>query len=245
MTDSPRILEPKTVSQMFPILICAATVWEARPIAQALKLKETISGSFFGKFGGHSILLLKTGMGEEALKKRLAQLPEKSVFSRVISTGFCGALKPELSTGDIVCECPSESVSKEIKKIGDFLGLKVYLESIAHATEALHSPKLKKSFAEKTGALAVDMESVPLKSWVQKTNPHCEFLAMRAVLDCLDDSLPAHLPQNENLTSFIWYFISHPLSWVNFGSLYLKQKKASKALVEFLRKFLERSGDLK
>ncbi len=245
MTDSPRAFQKETVSQMFPTLICAATAWEARPIAQALNLKETVSDSFFGKWGGRSILLVKTGMGEAALNKRLSDLPEKSVFSRVISTGFCGALKPELLTGDIVCDGDLDSLSEKIKKTGDALRLKAYLSSIAHTGEVLYSPKLKKSFAEKTGAAAVDMETAPLKSWAKKTNPDCEFISIRAVLDCLDDSLPADLPQSENFISFIWYFLSHPLSWASFGKLYFKQKKAAKALVQFLGHLLENSGDFK
>jgi purine-nucleoside phosphorylase len=245
MTDSARVDQQETISRMFPTLICVATSWEALPIVQALNLKAAVSDSFFGKFRGSSILLIKTGMGEAALKKKLSELPEKSVFSRVISTGFCGALKPELSTGDIVCESDSKSLSAEIKKTGDFLGLKVRLSQIAHAAEVLHSPKQKKSFAEKTGALAVDMETAPLKSWAKEKHFGCEFVSIRAVLDSLEDSLPPDPPRSENMASFIWYFLSHPMFWATFGRLYFKQKRASEVLVEFLRRFLDHSGDLK
>ncbi len=245
MSDFSRVSKKEETSRFFPTLICAATSWEAFPIAQALHLKAASSDSFFGKFGGRSILLIKTGMGEAALKKRLSQLPEGGVFSRVISTGFCGALKPELSTGDIICDGLPEVLSAKAEIIKNSLGLKVYFSPLAHAEEALYSPKLKKSFADKTGALVVDMESSPLKFWAKEKNPDCEFASIRVVLDSLEDSLPAQTPQNEKTLSFIWYFISQPRSWANFGKLYLKQRRASKILVDFLRRLLDDSGDLK
>ena len=225
-----------------PTLICAATSWEALPIVKALHLKAASAHSFFGKFGGRSILLLKTGIGEEALRKTLATLPHGVLFSRVISTGFCGALKRNVCSSDIICDLGTDNAAAmEIcRQIAAIQKKNVHFGSFAHSSIVLASPDLKKSLAESSGSLAVDMETAPLRAWAKETLPTVEIWGVRAVLDNLDDRLPQGLPQNENLLAHSFYALSRPGDWPLFLQIYLKQKKAARALAQFLSQLIEK-----
>jgi nucleoside phosphorylase len=241
LTKQSDEIELGMVSGSSSILICAATSWEAIPIARALGLASQSDSSFIGNLKRNRILLLKTGIGEVALKQTLDALPRDRRFSRVISSGFCGALKSELRSGDIVCQIGSLGVLSErlARQVATAQKKSVHFGTIAHSAEVLVSSALKKSLRESSGSLAVDMETAPLRDWAKEKFPEANFFGIRVVLDALEDRLPRGMPKNETLVAYIFYAFSHPMDWPAFAQIYFKQKKAARALAEFLNEFLE------
>ena len=77
----------KTMAPASTVLLCAATRWEAAPLAARLRDRATV---------------LQTGMGAARTAEALSRL--KGGFSFVLSTGFAGALQPGMETGDLVLD---------------------------------------------------------------------------------------------------------------------------------------------
>jgi len=112
------------------------------------------------EWNGDRYLLVANGPGarlvEQALEKRID-------VDGMISTGFCGALDPKLSVGDIV----REVVTRD--------------RVVVTAAE-------KRATREKTGAAAVDMESASIARKAAEWG--VPFQCIRAVSDTADEDLP-------------------------------------------------------
>ena len=228
-----------TVPSSLSLLICAATSWETHPIADVLGLAPNRSDSFSGTVNGVAVFLLKTGIGETSLQRSLETIPQGIKFSRIISTGFCGGLKSNIDSGDIVCDFGSvhPDATEQCRQIA-IEKAKVHFGSLAHSSIVLASSDLKKSLAKNSASLAVDMETAPLRVWAKEKFPAAEVWGIRAVLDALEDRLPSGMPPKENLLSQIFYALSHPMDWPLFLKIYFKQKKASETLTQFLSQLI-------
>jgi adenosylhomocysteine nucleosidase len=95
-------------------------------------------------------------------------LPRKMNVDGIISTGFCGALDPALSVGDVIPSGPGRHL--------------VSIDRVAVTARE------KKDLWEKTGAAGVDMESGALSAIAASWG--VPFRAIRAVSDTASDDMP-------------------------------------------------------
>ncbi len=105
-------------------------------------------------------------------------------FVSLISTGFCGALDPALRIGDIVVSgdmtlhCGSSFARGEM----------VTVDRVAVTAEE------KRALREKTGAIAVDMETADIKRYRQRMGC-APFCCIRAVSDTALEDMPLDFNQ--------------------------------------------------
>ena len=157
----------------------------------------------------------------------------------MVSAGFAGALQDDLRTGDLVAEqltpCPQAAKALESAAIG--VGLVARFGRIQRADFVLTEPRQKQEAGERTGALAVDMESAAVRAWAREHG--LPALALRVILDERDRALPSSLPGGEGLLSLACYAALHPLSWPRLAALWPLQRRAAAALASTMRAFLE------
>lgn len=219
------------------ILLCTATRWEAEPLASALGLRKTDAGRFEGVHGGRHLVLIQTGMGLSKTGERLASLPDEP-FGVALSVGFAGALQPQMFCGDIVCDArgsdadlPAAARESAAKK-----GLSLHFGKIAHSDRVVADPAEKRSMGAALRASAVDMETQALRAWADERE--LPVLAVRVVLDSLDDALPADAPAGEDFGALASYALRHWRDLPSLMTLGLRQKRAIARLASFLQELL-------
>ena len=172
-------------------------------------------------------------MGAQAAGTALSRIDGSP--SLIISTGFAGALQPDLRTGDIIAEelsfCPAAIAALSRGNIHHHAG------SIAHSNKVLTEPGEKLALGRSTGALAVDMESSAIRAWAQERG--LAALALRVILDEAGRALPRSLPTGEDAFSLACYAALNPLSWPRLAALWPLQRRAAAALTATMRAFLE------
>lgn len=127
------------------------------------------------KRGSDRWLLVANGPGALLVRKALER---KVDVSRVISTGFCGALDPALQVGDIVVAGKQPGSPNSRFATGEILS----------ADRVAVTAAEKRSLRDKTGAVAVEMEAsaVAQKAAEWGVPFHC----IRVVSDTAAEDLP-------------------------------------------------------
>ncbi len=204
------------------VLVCAATKWEAGPLSRRL-----------------SAVVLRTGMGPQRARAALSAVPAEDHYDLAVSAGFAGALQPGIAPGDVVMdvrEAPAEwpPLSREIAQR---LGVRLHFGRIMHSDKVLAAPSAKRCLGEKERACAVDMETEAVRAWARERG--AEALAVRVVLDAVDDELPAELPQGEDFPALARYALSRPASLPGLIRLGMRQRRAIAVLGDFLAALLE------
>jgi len=155
----------------------------------------------------------------------------------VISSGLAGALQPGVRTGDLVAdvrEAPLELV-QSMRETAEKRKLPIHMGVFLSANRVLH-PAEKRELGTKQRALAVDMESGALRDWTRARGG--TFLAIRAVLDEIDDDLPEDAPSNGALGTLA-YAARHWRMLPKLAALGLRQGRAMRRLAIFLQAWLE------
>ncbi|MBI4371367.1 MAG: hypothetical protein HY552_03610 [Elusimicrobia bacterium] len=221
-----------------PVLLTAATRWEAAPLARALGLASIGDGRFEGRLGGRSIVLIKTGIGAIAARQALEGGPVAADFGLALGVGLCGALQEDLRTGDLVVD-PREADLDFVVPLRDTaktLGATIYFGKILH-TDVILQPAMKRKLGAEQRAAACDMETSALRRWAHGSP--LPVIALRAVLDELDESLPAEAPGGEHAAALTRYAVSHAASLPALIRVGLRSRRAMKTLSRFLKAYLE------
>lgn len=156
-----------------------------------------------GMYAGRQVLLVRTGMGKDPALQAAGHILKHYPTRMVISLGFAGALDARLKIGDLLlcrrlfCDSPATAGK----------GYASDEKLLAQAEQALQGttpaplsgdtltvdhlvarPEEKRRLGTAFGAQAVDMESY----WLAETaaSRGLPFLAVRAISDSLDESLP-------------------------------------------------------
>ncbi len=219
------------------ILLCAATRWESEPLAAALRLVKTFDRRWEGTLAGRSLVLVQTGMGPVKTGERLIELSDEE-FGVALSVGFAGALQPQMFTGDIVCDARGSDADLPgvARAISSRKGLALHFGKIAHSDRVVASPEDKLSMGVALRASAVDMETQALRAWADERE--LPVLAVRVVLDSVDERLPSAVPDGEDFVSLARFAAR---SWRDLPSLMtlgLRQKRAIARLASFLVELL-------
>ena len=140
---------------------------------------------------GREVLVLETGPGAEATRAGLGWALEVAPPSLVVSAGFCGALAPHLSPGDVVLAT----------EVGDFGGRCWPCEAapevpgvrgrLLSAGSVVCGPAEKQKLGAEWRAVAVDLESASAAGLCQERG--LRFACVRAVSDDCHTSLSGEL----------------------------------------------------
>ncbi len=223
-------------------LICAATRWEARPIARRLALRPKGARLWEGLWGGARVVLLQTGMGPTAVQAAMSALePRLGTPAWVVSAGFAGGLQPALKTGDLVADLQGSplEILQAAQEIAAAQGRHLRFGKIAHADAPLTLPALKRALAAGGRACAVDMETAPLRRWASARG--AGFLAVRVILDGVNQRLPENPPAEDvGPAALARWALGRWKDWPLLASLGARQVLAARSLAGFLAELLAR-----
>jgi nucleoside phosphorylase len=174
------------------------------------------------------LFIFEPGMGPDLAEAILPCL-EAQEPGQVWLFGWCGGLRQELRAGDLVLgdativkresglvqrilHPPSESLLGEVRRVGSELGRRIVLGPVLTSDDVLRSVAQKQAAAT-TGAVAVEMEAVPLARWARLWS--LPFVHLRVVLDPLWSALPpTDLPTdgrgNTSIAAIAGYAVAHP-----------------------------------
>ena len=156
-----------------------------KPSAISREGVETIRGLL----GGKSIAVIHTGVGPKIARERMEVILRREKFQYLISAGFAGALEKELRVGNVlVAENYSTpelvaSPRLQLDDEGTFLG------KLLTVPKMVESPGERENLAQKTGAIAVDMET-EIIAGVCATHK-LPMLSVRAISDSASEPFPA------------------------------------------------------
>jgi nucleoside phosphorylase len=229
--ETPRVPLPKT-----PVLITAATRWEARPLAKALDLELAGEDRYEGVVSGRRVVLLKTGIGAQKTAERLNGL-NGNEWLLVISAGLCGGMQKDVRHADIVADV------REVEL--DFVGL-LKETAVRHATpfhfgKILHTnivlkPAAKLALGQEHRVVACDMETAAVRRWSDGKIPT---IAVRAVLDEVHEEITGEYPEGEDALSLARFARDHALSLPSLIRTGFRSARAMKTLSRFLTAYLE------
>lgn len=229
--NAPRTPLPKT-----PILITAATKWEAKPLANALDLEETGEGRYEGVVAGRRVVLVKTGIGPKNTADKLNGL-NGNEWLLVISAGLCGSMQKDVRHADIVADV------REVEL--DFVGLlkETAVENAIpfHFGKILHTnivlkPDAKLALGVEQRAIACDMETAAVRRWSDGKIPA---IAVRSVLDNVDEEITTAYPEGEDALSLARFARDHASALPSLIRTGFRSARAMKSLSRFLTAYLE------
>lgn len=235
MEESPET--PREKLPTTPVLITAATKWEAEPLAKGLGLTPAGQGRFEGTVGGRRVVLVKTGMGAVKTAEALERGFVAGDFGLAISAGLCGALQDSVRTGDIVADAQEVEMDYVVplRETAKALELPFHFGKIIH-TNIVLQPETKKKLGAEWRGVACDMETASVRRWAGKTIPA---IGVRAVLDEIHEAIPEDAPEGEDAVSLAKYALTHAGQLPRLISTGMRSGRAMKNLTRFLKAYLE------
>jgi uridine phosphorylase len=125
------------------------------------------SAAFRRTAASRGVRIVHTGVGAHAARAALELAVRQELPERVISSGFAGALTPELRVGDVVCDARGTR--------------------FASARDVLATAQDKREFRERTGADVVDMETDAIREVCAAAG--VPMTALRVISDGSEDDL--------------------------------------------------------
>jgi nucleoside phosphorylase len=230
--EIPRAKLPST-----PVLITAATKWEAAPLAKGLGLARTGDARFEGTVGGRRVVLIKTGMGAVKTTDALNKDFVAGDFGLALSAGLCGAMQDGIKTGDLVADAQGIDLDYVVPLRETAAALKIpfHFGKILH-TNIVLTPEKKRALGAEHRMLACDMETAAVRRWAQEKTP---VIGARVVLDEIDEEIPADAPRSEDAPALARYALTHAASLPRLIKTGMRSARAMKNLTRFLKAYLE------
>ncbi len=228
--ETPAVPLPKT-----PVLITAATKWEAEPLAAALRLKRTSECRWDGSYAGRAITLLKTGVGAKRTADMLGEL-KAGDYGLVLSMGLCGAMNPAVRSGDVVADAREAELDlvRPLRETALALAAPFHFGKILH-TNIVLQPAAKKALGEEQRAVACDMETQAVRRWSGSTPA----IGVRVVLDEMGEACPTETPEGEGFGAQVSFALTHIGSLPLLIKTGLRASRGMKTLSTFIKAYLE------
>jgi nucleoside phosphorylase len=222
--------------------LLSATLWEVRPALRSLGLLPSTPRVFEREIGEHSVSLRLSGMGQERAKR--AALSFIGASPRLlIATGFCGSLKENVKVGDLVLDKGksdaryADTLVQAARKLEIPCHVGAFYTSQHLLTRAIEKQRL----GDKSGALAVEMESQPIFEALRRRG--ISLLFVRSVSDGVHQNLPDVsdiLGENGQLRSgLLSKILFKPSQLANFIHLGIGSRKAGASLARILKEFID------
>ncbi|MFL6518676.1 MAG: hypothetical protein ACJ8NS_00490 [Chthoniobacterales bacterium] len=171
--------------------------------------------SLRGRLHGKLVAVIHTGVGKMICRQRMEIMLRREKFEWLISSGFAGALEPELRVGHLlVAENYSSpkllnTYQNELTADGIFLG------KLATVPRMIESMSQRETLNKRTGAAAVDMETETIAEICHAHD--VPMLSLRAISDTSVEPFPApaHVlfdlaKQKTDFVRLGSYLITHP-----------------------------------
>ena len=141
-----------------------------------------------GSIGGKQVCVLHTGVGEKATRPRIADFLEHQKTALLISAGFAGALADELHVGDLVL-ADNFTAPHLLAPTRDTLGTQLHVGTLATSGAVIDSVSERVELRERSGAIAVDMETEWIANACRTAN--VPMISLRVISDTPAAPMPA------------------------------------------------------
>ncbi|HEY0983419.1 phosphorylase family protein [Schlesneria sp.] len=226
-------------------LVCALPMELSDFFSRCSKVKTYTGGKFTFRGGFYKetrIAMVESGMGSARAKRATAALLEAHQPRWIISTGFCGALYPQMQVGQIVVANEVTNLQDEPLRIDIGIAADpargLYVGRTLTVDKMVRTKAEKQELAEKTGAIAVDMETYGIAQQCRELKTR--FLAVRAVSDDLSADLPKEILSLVGETGSVRFgavvgaLLKRPGSYKDMWQLREKALIAADRLADFL-----------
>jgi adenosylhomocysteine nucleosidase len=145
-----------------------------------------------GRYDGIRIVVAESGTGRDRARRATQALIDAHQPDWILSCGFAGGLQPQMKIGQIVVADKLLAANAEPVQIGVNMSTDpargLHVGTLFTADQIVRTIAEKKTLAEQTGALAVDMESHAVAELCRTLSRRC--LAVRVISDDLSRDLP-------------------------------------------------------
>ena len=233
------------------MLYVASEASELKPLAKLLtglrKLKWPVDYAFEGIWESRRILVAANGAGpklaaqvvEVAIRAAMVAELSSSRLEAVVSTGFCGALDPDLRESQIVVAsevlCPA---SGETFACAGVMAEREFVRGGMLSQDRIASNTEQKTKLLAHGAIAVDMEAAGVAARAKRAG--LPFCCIKVVSDRADESFPFDLNRMRSDEGRIArgkigiHALTHPTVVPALFALKRRSEDAARALGEFL-----------
>lgn len=188
--------QPPTDTAHADIGIVCALPMELAPFLNRCERQRKYTGGEFvfhgGRYGGLRIAIVESGMGFARARRATQALIDAHTPAWVLSAGFAGALRPEMTIGQIVLadslvDTHGQEFTVDVKMPSDPAhGL--HVGRLLTGDQIVRTIAEKQQLAEQYGAIAIDMESLAVAQVCRDCKTR--FLAVRVISDDLSADLP-------------------------------------------------------
>jgi len=225
----------------------------AMNISDRVRLEKT--DAWPGKWRGQNIVLVRSGVGKQRAEEATLQVIECFRPKALISTGYAGAVQPDLNVGDIVIadSILEEDGGREEKFFPDpnWLGrardlpcpdrTKAVVGGLLTVNTVIHNSAIKRELGRSYGVQAVDMETSAIARMAEEND--LPLLSVRVISDRIDQELldsSSFLGSDGEISTLKagWYVLTHPHSLKNALSLRAQTQFATRTLTGFLSDLL-------
>ncbi|MGD9854508.1 MAG: 5'-methylthioadenosine nucleosidase [Planctomycetaceae bacterium] len=238
-------------------VVCALKL-EIAPFLERCDRMRKYTGGDFTFRGGLTgpdyetrVVTVEAGTGPVRAARATQALIDAHTPRWVISAGFSGGLLPDLKIGDLVIgnsivNAAGEELTVDVRMAAD-PGRGWHVGRLVMVDEIVRSVVEKQQLAERTGALAVDLESLAVARKCAEN--HIRFLAVRAISDNLSEDLPPEVLsvfggsgtlRAGAIAGAVW---KRPSSVKDMWRLRERAVTASERLAEFLQLILPKLMD--
>jgi adenosylhomocysteine nucleosidase len=176
-------------------IVCAMHLEIAEFLDRCEKVKRYTGGEFTfrgGKYDAIRIAIVESGNGFARARKAAQALIDAHSPPWVLSAGFSGALRPEMKVGhivmaDAIVDLHGHELDIDVHVAADpSRGL--HVGKIVTADHIVRTVAEKQALAGRTGAIAVDLESLAVAQVCREAKTR--FLAVRVISDDMSADLP-------------------------------------------------------
>ena len=167
-----------------------------------------------GEFNHRTIVVLHTGVGENACRQSIAKFLQDQQFDYLISAGFAGALNNQLQVGDLLLAKNFSTVNLSDTR-ASLSGLPIHIADILTVPALIDSPEERDKLALTSGATAVDMET----EFIARACAACgiPLLSLRVISDTPYSLFPAPVDvlfdierQQTHMLKLATHLLTHP-----------------------------------
>jgi len=210
-----------------------------KPTTSACAGVESIRGQVHGR----SVVIFHTGVGEKSCRARIEKVLGQEQFKYLISTGFAGALDPELLVGDwLLAENFSSAELLGSARL-DLADPRLCVGKLATVPVVIDSKSERDRWAAESGAAAVDMETEFIAAAC--TASGIPMLSLRVVSDTPTEPFPAPPgvlfdleKQETNFGRLALYLVTHPVALMRLNAFRRRIGLARQSLTSALDKLL-------
>lgn len=239
------------------IAIFGAVKEEIAGIKQAMNISDHVrlgkTSAWPGKWGKQSIVLVRSGVGQQRAEDATLQVIDRFQPSTLISIGYAGAVQPELNVGDLVIAnsiieekekgeySPDSDWLSRAKNIPCLDGFKVVVGGLLTVDNVIHDSPSKQELGKNYSVQAVEMETSAIAKVAEEKD--VPLLSLRVISDRLDQELldsSSFLGSDGEISTLKagWYVLTHPGSIKSALSLRSQTQIATQALTKFLSDLL-------